>query len=292
LGCSQRNSNKVFEIVAERWRVKTRPSLRFEDVVGLDDTKASLKEFFARDGVNSNDASSSWRSMLLYGPPGCGKSMIASAAMGEMFSEFVFFSVSATDLIVSHASTGGPSLCPLFQYASECKSEKAVVVFIDNVDQLCNHKHLKAELLQQLDALRSNRVLLLSATNIPWDIDISLFRHFEKKSVVPLPDASARRQIFKRCEALSCIASKDAINRLAAATANYSGSDLLLVIKDALMQPKRRQKEASDLRVTDFIRSTQLIRPTLSREILKLYNSFGKKFGREETDIRHLNIYS
>ena len=288
----QTDAAMMFENVAEKWRVKCRPTVGFDDVAGLDDTKSSLKEFFARDSVSDDHDSPSWRSMLLYGPPGCGKSMIANAAMNEVFTNFTFFSVSATDLIVSHANIGAPSLGRLFRYATECKSEKAVVVFIDNVDQLCNHKRLKAELLQQLDALRSNQVLLLAATNIPWDIDLSLFRHFEKKSMVPLPDVIARRQIFKKCEALSCIASKDAINRLAAATENYSASDLLLVIKDALMQPKRRQKDASDLNVTDFIRSSQMIRPTLSREILKLYNSFGKKFGREETDVRHLAIYS
>lgn len=281
------------EDAEELWRVLHRPKLEFDDVAGHAAAKEALTECLGRHQATFNR-------LLLYGPPGCGKSMLARAAVGEFYESFAFFTVPSTDLV----TMGRGALRTLFQHAA---SVGPSVVFIDNLHLMCKHKTCKAELLDLLEGLSEEigGVIFMGATNVPWDLDLSLLRHFEKRIYVGLPDLKARKELFLKSPQLRSLVEESGsgggFSSLLQQTKNYSCSDICLILKDALMQPGRRHENESDACLSDFKRSCCQIRPTISKEIIELYSSFESKFGQlcymsgeehEHMEQQHYAIYS
>lgn len=142
----------------------------------------------------------------------------------------------------------------LFQMARE---NKPAIVFIDEVDSLCGtrgegeseaSRRIKTEFLVQMNGVGNDMdgVLVLGATNIPWQLDSAIRRRFEKRIYIPLPDLNARANLF----ALSvgntpCTLTQKDYKQLAEMTDGYSGSDIAVLVRDALMQPIRKVQNAT-----------------------------------------------
>lgn len=275
------------------WRVLHRPKLQFDDVAGLTAAKDALIESLGRHEKAFNR-------LLLYGPPGCGKSMLARAVIGEFFETYACFTVPSADLV----TMGRGALRVLFCHATAVGPS---IVCIDNLHLISKHKTCKAELLDVLEELSGEHsgVIFIGATNVPWDLDLSLLRHFEQRISVPLPDVKARKELLLKSPQLRDIIEEEGanccLNPLLQQTKNYSCSDICLILKDALMQPCRRNEDACNATLSDFKKSCCQIRPTISKEIIDLYNSFECKFGQlrymsseehEHMQQQHYAIYS
>lgn len=142
----------------------------------------------------------------------------------------------------------------LFQAARE---KAPSVIFIDEIDSMCSarsdndneaSRRVKTEFLIQMQGISSssNGILVLAATNLPWALDSAIIRRFEKRIYIPLPDEKARKVLIK----LALGDSKHQLNdndigELAKRTEGYSGSDLSVLVRDALMQPVRKCKLAT-----------------------------------------------
>jgi len=137
------------------------------------------------------------------------------------------------------------------------REQKPAIIFIDEVDSLCGtrgegeseaSRRIKTEFLVQMNGVGNDDtgVLVLGATNIPWQLDNAIKRRFEKRIYIPLPGAEARRRMFElNVGSTPCQVSPAEYKQLAAKTEGYSGSDIAIVVRDALMQPVRKVLSAT-----------------------------------------------
>jgi len=188
----------------------------------------------------------------MYGPPGTGKSYLAKAVATEVDS--TFFSVSSADLVSKWLGESEKLVKNLFQMA---RDEKPSIVFIDEIDSLAGSRsdneseaarRIKTEFLVQMQGVGNDMdgVLVLGATNLPWAIDSAIRRRFEKRIYIPLPDLPARQQMFKVHLGNTPHTMHDNdFEELAHMTDGYSGSDISVVVRDAIMEPVRKLQNAT-----------------------------------------------
>jgi vacuolar protein-sorting-associated protein 4 len=137
------------------------------------------------------------------------------------------------------------------------RENKPAIIFIDEIDALCGprgegeseaSRRIKTELLVQMDGVGkdSRGVLILGATNIPWQLDAAIRRRFQRRVHISLPDLSARMKMFKLSVGTTpCDLKEGDYKKLATMTEGYSGSDISIAVQDALMQPVRKIQNAT-----------------------------------------------
>ncbi|PWN98546.1 AAA-domain-containing protein [Tilletiopsis washingtonensis] len=232
-----------------------RPNVSWDDVAGLTTAKEALKEAVIlpiRFPQLFTGKRTPWRGILLYGPPGTGKSFLAKAVATEAKS--TFFSVSSSDLVSKWMGESERLVKQLFQMAREAKPS---IIFIDEVDSLCGtrgegeseaSRRIKTEFLVQMNGVGNDEagVLVLGATNIPWQLDIAIKRRFEKRIYIPLPEVEARKRMFElQVGTTPCALTSKDYRDLAEKTEGYTGSDISVLVRDALMQPVRKVLSAT-----------------------------------------------
>jgi len=232
-----------------------KPNIKWEDVAGLEQAKEALKEAvilpikFPHLFTGKRQP---WKGILLYGPPGTGKSYLAKAVATEANS--TFFSVSSSDLVSKWMGESERLVKQLFNMARE---NKPSIIFIDEIDALCGprgegeseaSRRIKTELLVQMDGVgRDSRgVLILGATNIPWQLDAAIRRRFQRRVHISLPDMPARMRMFELAVGTTpCELKQEDYRTLGQLSEGYSGSDISIAVQDALMQPVRKIQTAT-----------------------------------------------
>mmetsp|Transcript_22545 Transcript_22545/g.40100 ORF Transcript_22545/g.40100 Transcript_22545/m.40100 type:complete len:322 (+) Transcript_22545:402-1367(+) len=188
--------------------VTEKPNVKWDDVAGLTMAKESLKETVilpTRFPQLFTGMRRPFKGILLYGPPGTGKSYLAKAVATE--ADSTFFSVSSADLVSKWQGESERLVRNLFEMARESPGAKAII-FIDEVDSLCGSRtegesdsarRIKTEFLVQMDGVGKTEgdVLVLGATNVPWELDAAIRRRFEKRVYIPLPEKEARSIMVK-----------------------------------------------------------------------------------------------
>lgn len=233
-----------------------KPNIKWSDVAGLDLAKESLKEAVIlpiKFPHLFTGKRKPWRGILLFGPPGTGKSFLAKAVATEA-NNSTFFSVSSSDLVSKWLGESEKLVKNLFSLARE---HKPSIIFIDEVDSLCSARtdneseagrRIKTEFLVQMQGVGNDNdgILVLGATNIPWVLDAAIRRRFEKRIYINLPDAPARAAMFKlNIGDTSTNLTDQDYNLLGESTDGYSGADIALVVRDALMMPVRKVQSAT-----------------------------------------------
>jgi len=193
-----------------------------------------------------------WSGILLYGPPGTGKSFLAKACATECSS--TFFSVSSSDLVSKWQGESEKLVKTLFEMSRE---KKPSMIFIDEVDSLCgkrtegeneSSRRIKTEFLVQMDGCGNSQegVLVMGATNTPWELDEAFRRRFEKRIYISLPDQTARATMFKlKLEGVDHTLNEDDFFQLGEASHLYSGADIKTVSKEALYMAIRKCQNAT-----------------------------------------------
>jgi vacuolar protein-sorting-associated protein 4 len=251
------------------------PNVKWSDVAGLEAAKEALKEAvilpikFPHLFTGNRKP---WRGILLFGPPGTGKSYLAKAVATEA-NNSKFFSVSSSDLVSKWLGESEKLVKNLFELARE---HKPSIIFIDEVDSLCSSRsdnesesarRIKTEFLVQMQGVGNDNegVLVLGATNIPWVLDAAIRRRFEKRIYIPLPEVHARTGMFKlhMGDTRSSL-NEDQYRQLGEKTEGYSGADIQLVVRDAIMQPIRLVQSATHFKqviLVDNLFTKQIIDP-------------------------------
>jgi vacuolar protein-sorting-associated protein 4 len=232
-----------------------KPNIKWGDVAGLDSAKDMLKETViipARFPHLFEGKRKPWKGILLYGPPGTGKSYLAKATATEV--DGTFFSISSSDLVSKWQGESEKNVRTLFEMAREMKPS---VIFVDEVDSLCGARgdgeseaarRIKTEFLTQMDGVGKDdggQLLVLGATNTPWDLDAAIRRRFEKRIYIALPDGPARKTMLELNlgDTPNTIA-KEELAAIAEQLDLFSGADISILTRDALMEPVRRASRA------------------------------------------------
>ena len=242
--------------------VTEKPNVKWVDVAGLEGAKGALQEAVilpAKFPQLFEGGREPWKGILLYGPPGTGKSYLAKAVATE--AEAHFFSVSSSDLVSKWQGESERLVRALFELA---RLKQPSVIFIDEVDSLCSsrgdgqsessHRILTEFLVQMQGVGKSTKgVLVLGATNVPWEIDSAMRRRFEKRVYIPLPEEGARRDMFRiHLGDTPNDLDDECFAQLGVMSEGLSGSDIKGVVKSALMQPVRRCQIATHwIKTTD-----------------------------------------
>ncbi|KAI5304708.1 hypothetical protein KEM56_006074 [Ascosphaera pollenicola] len=286
--------------------------VHWDDVAGLEVAKMALKEAvvypFLRPDLFSGLREPA-RGMLLFGPPGTGKTMLARAVATE--SQSTFFSVGASSLTSKWHGESEKLVKALFGLA---KVFAPSIIFVDEIDAILSarssqgehevSRRTKTEFLVQWSDLQkaaagrepsesmvgdASRVLVLAATNIPWDIDEAARRRFVRRQYIPLPEAHVRKMQLERLLGhQKHDLTAEQLERLVELTDGFSGSDMTALAKDAAMGPLRNLGEAllhtpmdqiRPISFEDFEASLLSIRPSVSQSGLQAYEDWARSFG-------------
>ncbi|KAF2752258.1 AAA-domain-containing protein [Sporormia fimetaria CBS 119925] len=288
--------------------------VHWDDIAGLEVAKSALKENvvypFLRPDLFSGLREPA-RGILLFGPPGTGKTMLARAVATE--SKSTFFAISASSLTSKFLGESEKLVRALFALA---KLLAPSIIFVDEIDSLLSSRsgtgeheatrRIKTEFLIQWSDLQkaaagretsekdkergdASRVLVLAATNLPWAIDEAARRRFVRRQYIPLPEPEVRKMQFRTLlRSQNHELGESEMEELVRRTDGFSGSDITALAKDAAMGPLRSlgeklletsMDEIRPIRYEDFERSLERIRPSVSRQGLKEYEDWANEFG-------------
>lgn len=302
-------------MMLEKEVVDKNPNITFEDIAALDDAKKVIQEtallplmmpdYFK--GIRKPR-----KGVLLFGPPGTGKTMLAKALASK--GKTTFFNVHASSLASKWKGEAEKLVRILFEMA---RFYAPTTIFIDEIDSLASartdgdcesSRKVKAELLVQIDGAAANlevkegekpkNVIVLGATNLPWDLDDAIIRRLDKRIYIPLPDKNARKKLFELM--LRDVLLEDNIdwNLIVSKTEMYSGDDINNLCRDASMMPLSRkvlngefkgnldnveeiQNELKNTPISmqDFLDALDKVRPTNSKDKLKRYKDWMEHHG-------------
>lgn len=299
----------------EREILDRSPSIRWDDIAGLTDAKRVLEEAVVLplwmpeyfQGIRRP-----WKGVLMFGPPGTGKTMLAKAVATECGT--TFFNISSSTLASKYRGESERMVRILFDLA---RSHAPSTIFIDEIDALCTSRgaageheasrRVKSEFLVQIDGCSggdddengdenaaSKKVMVLAATNFPWDIDEALRRRLEKRIYIPLPDTDARAALVNINVRGVEVADDVRVEQLAERMSGYSGDDITNVCRDAAMNGMRRKivgKRPEEIRamkkeevsapitMDDMSEALRRISPSVSKEDVERHLEWLHEFG-------------
>ena len=272
----------------------------WDDIAGLVHAKNTIKEVVVWPMLRPDiftGLRGPPKGLLLFGPPGTGKTMIGKCIASQ--SKATFFNISSSSLTSKWVGEGEKMVRALFAVA---RVSQPSVIFVDEIDSLLTQRtegeveatrRIKTEFLVQFDGCGTNsddRILMIGATNRPQEIDEAARRRFRKKLYIPLPEDAAREAIIrnlllKQTHSLS----DDEISDIVRRTDGYSGSDMDGLIREAALGPIRDidMSDIGNIKVSDvrpishkdFIDALTQVRASVSEKDLEFYLKFDQEFG-------------
>ncbi|MEM3904730.1 MAG: CDC48 family AAA ATPase, partial [Sulfolobales archaeon] len=259
------------------------PEVRWSDIGGLDEVKQQLREavewplkypeVFEKMGIRPP------KGVLLYGPPGCGKTLLAKAVATESGANFI--AIRGPEVLSKWVGESERAIREIFRRARQVAP---AVIFFDEIDAITpmrGQRHdsgvtdrIVNQLLAEMDGITMlKNVVVIGATNRIDIIDPALLRpgRFDRVIYVPPPDRRARLEILKVHTRKVPLASDVDLEKLAELTEGYSGADLEALVREAVMLALRERLEARPISMNYFLRALNTIKPSLSKEIVDRY---------------------
>ncbi|XP_062972323.1 fidgetin-like protein 1 [Elgaria multicarinata webbii] len=276
------------------------PPVNWDDIAGVEFAKETIKEIVVWPMLRPDiftGLRGPPKGILLFGPPGTGKTLIGKCIACQ--SGATFFSISASSLTSKWVGEGEKMVRALFAVA---RCQQPAVIFIDEIDSLLSQRgdgehessrRIKTEFLVQLDGATTSseeRILVVGATNRPQEIDEAARRRLVKRLYIPLPEASARKQIVSRLMSKEhCSLTEEEIDLIVKKSDGFSGADMTQLCREASLGPIRSLQSVDITTVTpeqvrcivfqDFDSALKTVRPSVSSKDLELYETWNQTFG-------------
>ncbi|MBR9682569.1 MAG: AAA family ATPase, partial [Candidatus Aenigmarchaeota archaeon] len=258
------------------------PNVKWDDVGGLEDVKESLKEAvewplnnpesFTRLGIKPP------RGIMMYGPPGCGKTHIVKALAGEAGVNFI--SVKGPELMSKWVGESEKGVRDVFKRA---KQVAPTIIFFDEIDSLAPrrglnsgsraHEQVVSQLLTEMSGIEDmNGVVVVAATNRPDIVDPALLRpgRFDRLIYVPAPNEETRKEILE-VHTKNVPMKKINLDDLSIKTKGYSGADLEALVREAALDALRSDMNSKEVTQKNFDMALKDIKPSITDDIFKKY---------------------
>ena len=282
--------------------ISEKPTVKWDDIGGLKEVKSEVKEAIILPMVEKKpDFVEAPRTLLLYGPPGTGKTLLAKAASNTLQAKF--FEARTSTLLSKYFGESSKIVSMLFEKAQ--KSQPSII-FMDEFDSIMisrdsgiqeSTRRVVSQLLMEIEGFSTKpgeKIILIAATNKPWDLDDAMISRFQRRIYVPLPDPEARKHIFEiHLKGVSL--AEITINSLASMSEGYSGRDIANLCKEAIMlmvreqnpkledlTPAQIEKYAMNYRSLtkeDFDRAFSKVRRTVDEKTIRRYEEWGEQLG-------------
>jgi transitional endoplasmic reticulum ATPase len=268
------------------------PEVRWSDIGGLEDVKQQLREavewplkhpeFFREMGIDPP------KGVLLYGPPGCGKTLLAKAVATE--SEANFIAVKGPEVLSKWVGESERAIREIFRKARQAAP---CVIFFDEIDSIAPRRgyrydsgvtdRIVNQLLTEMDGLEKlEGVVVIGATNRPDILDPALLRpgRFDRLVYVPPPDRAARLEILKVHTRRMPLAEDVDLERIADATEGYTGADLAALCREAAILALREAGKPTKVQMKHFLKAMEVVKPSVTKEDLQRYMRMAEEFKR------------
>jgi len=280
--------------------LKEKPNVKWDEVVGLEQAKKAIKEAIVYPVQRPDLFPLGWpRGILLFGPPGCGKTLLAAAVATEI--DAAFYSVDAASIMSKWLGEAEQNVARLFSTVRKTTQEgRSAIVFIDELDSLIG-KHssevggevrMRNQFLKEMDGVidkgKDLHAYVIGATNKPWDLDWPFIRRFQKRILVPLPDYGARLRMFKLYTSHLTLAPDMDLYELSRMSEGFSGSDIRDVAQSAHLKvvgeffesgrAKDRQAQPRPVAMEDFRGILEARKPSVSLDMVASYNKWYEAF--------------
>jgi transitional endoplasmic reticulum ATPase len=277
------NALKMVEPSAMREVMIEIPNVKWEDVGGLDEVKETLREMiewplkhprsFERVGIRPPAG------ILLYGPPGCGKTLLAKAVATEAGANFI--SVKGPEVMTMWVGESERKVREIFKRAKQVAPS---IIFFDEIDSLVPRRGLDlgsrvmenivSQILTEMSGLEDmHNVVVIAATNRPDMLDSAILRpgRFDRQVLVPSPDDGARREIFRVHTKRMPLGKDVNLKSLAKDTEGYSGADIEAIVREAGLNALREDFSAKSVRKKHFDEALKKVRPSIDQRVIDYY---------------------